>query len=133
MITAQGPDDVEFLIAADAQTGENATRIGSKGSLGETVTARMTGMGPVDAEGNTTAAFEWSLVESTPGIRGGRFYFDTPVPVLQSRVTDQAGVYAVEVRLPESLRGGDYRYEGMRVKLAGGQPVPLSPMPLRTD
>jgi uncharacterized protein (TIGR03437 family) len=101
--------------------------------LGETVTARMTGMGPVDAARNTTAAVEWSLVESTPGFRGGRFYFATPVPVLQSRVTDQAGVYAVVIRLPESLRGGDHRYEGIRAKPTGGQPAPLSPLPLRVE
>lgn len=174
-ITAQSPDDVEFIIPADASTGKNLARVGTKGSpfqpmeigvsidlaapaflgsggrettwlhqdgvtpvtkenparRGETVTARMTGLGPVDESGSTSTRVHWSLIESVPGIRGGRQNIRTAVPVLRSRATGERGVYLVTIRLPESLRGGDfYQYEGIEAALADGPLESFSSLPL---
>ena len=104
---------------------------GNPARLGETVTARMTGMGPVYESGNTTVGFEWSAVESYFAGRGGAAYAKTAVHVIRRRATTGAGVYLVTIRLPDALHGGTYRYEGIETMLAGGREASLSRLPLR--
>ena len=113
------------------EDGTTPVTTGNPARLGETVTARMTGMGPVYESGNTTVGFEWSAVESYFAGRGGAAYAKTAVHVIRRRATTGAGVYLVTIRLPDALHGGTYRYEGIETMLAGGREASLSRLPLR--
>lgn len=88
-------------------------------TLEETVTARMTGMGPVDQSGNTVTAFEWTLLERSFLGPGGSVTVRASLPVLRSKPAEP-GVYLVTLRLPEAIHGRGYQYLGIEVRPAGG-------------
>ncbi len=98
--------------------------------LGEIVTARMTGLGPVDASGSTTTAFDLALIESFSDQSGQRALRSTPLEVIQSRGTSEPGVYLVTIRLPDALQGGLLQYQGIQASLPGGRLPSWSLLPL---
>lgn len=106
----------------------------SPARLGETLMAHMTGMGPVDASGRVTILFAWSLVQSYVGYRGALNFVRTPLQVIESRLTADAGVFLTTVRLPDALPRDpiyQYTYEGIEAALPDRTLPSLSRLPLR--
>ncbi len=104
---------VEVMPAFIGSGGRSATWLHADGvtevtddnpaQLGETITARMTGMGPVDASGATTLSFNWTFHQYIPTWHGQPMYWSEPLTVISSRASGTAGLYLVTVTLPQTV------------------------------